>query len=59
MSRTSAIYFPVGRSDAQRPGGAVLRLIDVTPLANRIALSGPGGPTLPEGIGVYTSQNQT
>ena len=48
---TPAIYLPAGLRGGRtrvRPGGAVLRIMDVI-FYNPIALSGPEGPTLPEG----------
>jgi len=47
----ASLELPVGQRGGRtrvRPGGAVLRIMDVI-FYNPIALSGPEGPTLPEG----------
>ncbi len=56
--RTSGVYLCVGRSDAVVAGWGSFAIDRRAFFTIRITLSGPERPTLPEGIGLYTSQDE-
>jgi hypothetical protein len=58
--RVTGLTSPRGSRTRQRPGGAILIMFKGKVLARLIALSGPGGATLPNGrVSMFVTSNKT